>query len=143
MVALSYAECKAILEQFRPAHQNFLRRNEVHGVQVMILDGSPTLVVLVTKKIEDSELRQDERLPERFTYHFEAREASLPIAVKVSAVARSHNLCQPGDPASGDPQSYYGSLGWNFYLKVFSCVSVIAMCSVLRETIRQLERTLR
>jgi hypothetical protein len=44
--------------------------------------------------------------------------SNYKVQVEQEAVARAHTgvVCHPGDPASGDPQNYYGTLGWNFYL---------------------------
>ena len=125
-MALSFQECRVILDQFKRAHPEFLMRGEVHGLQVVNRDNRPIVVVLVTEAIAEDSLRADEKLPESFTYEFEDHKETASVELTIAPVARAHVglSCHPGDPASGDPSSYYGTLGWNLYLNnVLVCLS--------------------
>src|SRR5271166_6112155 len=123
-MAISFDECRAILDQFRRAHPQILMRSEVHGVKVVITEDEPALGVLVTEEPAEESLLPDERLPERFAYAFQDHTAVLPVRFIVQPVARAQVLCHPGDPASGNPANYYGTLGWNIYLNgVLVCLS--------------------
>jgi hypothetical protein len=123
-MALSFDECRAILDQFKRSNPGFLSRSEVHGVQVEFRHDQPTIAVLVTAEVMNA--LPDEMLPERFFYEFEGRRAELPVEARIVPMARAQAgvLCHPGDEASGDPRHFFGTLGWNFYLNgVLVCLS--------------------
>jgi hypothetical protein len=125
-MALSFEECRAVLDQFKRAHPEFLMRSEVHGVQVVQVQDKPVLVVLVTDDVKKDSLLPDEGLPDSFAYEFAGQKIFVAVQVTVGPVAKAHTgvLCHPGDPASGDPVNYFGTLGWNVYLNnVLVCLS--------------------
>ena len=108
----SVNECFSIIDQFKRAHPELLMQIEYRGVRVMCPEDRLVLTILLTGEIG----REFLELDEEFNYQFEDRQGTIPIQFKPASLAKAHVVCQPGDPASGAPQSYYGTLGWNFYL---------------------------
>jgi len=124
-VAISFDECRAILDQFKRAHPEFLMQREVHGLQVVHPNDKPLLEVLVSDAPSEGSILSGENLLASFTYEFEDRSGIASIAVRVAPIPIAHTgvLCHPGDPASGISGSY-GTLGWNLYLNnVLVCLS--------------------
>jgi len=115
-MALAFEESTALLGQFKAAQPAILTRSEVHGIQVTYSNDKAVLTVLTYEETGKKRLRA--ALPSTFTYQFEGRDTSIAVEVTTAAIARAQTgvVCQPGDPASGDPSAYYGTLGWNLYL---------------------------
>jgi hypothetical protein len=115
-MALAFEECRVLLNQFKVTHPAVLARSEVHGVQVAYSNDKAAITVLTHDDTCQKHLRAV--LPSTFTYHFEGRDLSIAVDVMIAPIAKAHAgvACQPGDPTSGDPSAYFGTLGWNIYL---------------------------
>ena len=115
---ISFKECRAILSEFKQARPEILTLREVHGIHVVCPADRPQVVILVSDELSADSVRTNAPLLRNLDYEFEGKGGVASVELRVSPKPRAHTgvLCHPGDPASGNPQSHYGTLGWNFYL---------------------------
>jgi hypothetical protein len=121
---MKYEECVEIIEQFQKTYAAVIMAQNVHGTQVILEDGKYVLQLVVTYKIDESNLSKDEIMPKSFNYTFSGEQKSIQTDVIKSEILRCH--VRAGDQAIYDLKSGFGTAGWNVFFplqNVWVCMS--------------------
>jgi len=111
---MEFNECAAILEEFEARYPHVLSSRNAHGIQIAIVNDKLIIQLLVTAKMDVDSLRNEEVMPESFSYGLGGQENILETQVLESSIPRA--ISGVGYPAHGAGIFAFGTIGWNILL---------------------------